>query len=52
MTKNELLEKVYDYLEVPKTKISKVITEMKKEKLIYNVEDWNCMGERFIGMDE
>jgi len=52
MTKNELLEKVYDYLEVPKTKISKVITEIKKEKLIYNVEDWNCMGERFIGMDE
>ncbi len=51
MTKNELLEKVYEYLEVPKAKISKVITKMKKEKLIYKVEDWDYLGERFIGMD-
>lgn len=49
--KNELLEKVYEYLEVPKAKISKVITKMKKEKLIYNVEDSDYLGERFIGMD-
>lgn len=52
MTKSELLEKVCDYLDAPKSKVSKVITKMKKEKLIYDVEDWNYLGEQFISMDE
>lgn len=51
MTKSELLEKAHDYFEIPKSNVSKVITKMKKEKLIYNVKDWNYLGERFIGMD-
>lgn len=50
MTKNEVLDYVNCVIDVPKTKISKVITKMKKQKLIYDVNDWNYMGERFIGM--
>lgn len=52
MTKRELIDKVNLYLDIPESKISKVITKMKKEKIIYNIDDWNYMGERFIGMDE
>ena len=51
MTKRELIEQIYHYIDIPESKISKVITKMKKEKVIYNVDDWNYMGERFIGMD-
>lgn len=52
MTKRELIDKVNLYLDIPESKISKVITKMKKEKIIYNIDDWDYMGERFIGMDE
>lgn len=51
MTKRELIDKVNLYLDIPESKISKVITKMKKEKIIYNIDDWDYMGERFIGMD-
>lgn len=52
MTKRELIDKVNLYLDIPESKISKVITKMKKEKIIYNIDDLDYMGERFIGMDE
>ena len=52
MSKNELIEKVIANIGVPKSKVSKVITKMKKEKVIYNIEDWNYLGERIIGMDK
>lgn len=51
MTKNEVMEEIAACLDIPKSKISKVITKMKKEKMIYDVNDWNYLGERFIGMD-
>lgn len=52
MTKRELIDKVNSYLDIPESKISKAITKMKKEKLLYNIDDWDYMGERFIGMNE
>lgn len=51
MTKNELIEKLMISFDIPKSRLSKVITKMKREKLIYDVDDWNYMGERFIGME-
>lgn len=51
MTKRELIDKVNFYLDIPESKISKVITKMKKEKIIYNIDDWDYMGERFIDID-
>ncbi len=50
MTKSELIETVNINIDVSKSKISKVITKMKREKVIYNVDDWNYLGERLIGM--
>lgn len=50
MTKSELIETVNINIDVSKPKISKVITKMKREKVIYDVDDWNYLGERFIGM--
>ena len=52
MSKNELIEKVITNIDIPKSKVSKVITKMKKEKVIYDIEDWNYIGERIIGMDK
>lgn len=51
MTKSELIETVTINIDVSKPKISKVITKMKREKVIYDVDDWNYLGERFIGMN-
>lgn len=50
MTKNDLIEMVIRNIDVAKSRVSKIITKMKKEKLIYDVDDWNYLGERFIGM--
>lgn len=51
MTKDELIEKVVDYLEVKKSNVSKVITKMKKEKIIFDIDDFNQFGERIISME-
>lgn len=51
ITKKELIEKVVNTMDIQKSKVSKVIAKMKKEKVIYDVDDWNYLGERFIGMD-
>lgn len=50
MTKNELIEKVQFILDISKSRVSKVITKMKKEKVIFDIDDLNYLGERFIGM--
>lgn len=54
MVKDELIEDVRIYLDISsskKSRISKIITKMKKEGLVYDVEDWDYMGRRYVGMD-
>lgn len=50
MTKSELIETVNINIDVSKPKISKVITKMKRENVIYDAYDRNYLGERLIGM--
>ena len=42
--KDEVLEYVSEKLDVKKNEVSKVITAMKKEKIIYIVKDFNWLG--------
>lgn len=42
--KDEVLEYVSKKLDVKKNEVSKVITAMKKEKIIYVVKDFNWLG--------
>lgn len=44
MSKEEVLEYVSEMLGVKKNEVSKVITAMKKEKIIYVVEDFGWLG--------
>lgn len=44
MTKEEVLEEAQCTLGIKKSEISKVITAMKREKIIYDVIDMPCIG--------
>ena len=44
INKDEVLEYVSEKLDVKKNEVSKVITAMKKEKIIYVVKDFNWLG--------
>lgn len=44
LTKEEVLEEAHETLGIKKSEISKVITAMKKEKIIYDVIDMPCIG--------
>lgn len=50
-TKEDLLQKVSENLEIPKSKISKVITAMKKEGVIFVLDDLDYMGNKLLGME-
>lgn len=51
LTNNEVVNKVSIRLDIPKNRVQKVVRKMKKEKLIYNVDDFNYLGERLLGMN-
>lgn len=50
--KDDVLQAVQDATGSTITKINKVISQMKKEKLIYLVDDlWDSAGRKWIGME-
>lgn len=51
ITKDELIERVNYQLDIPKTRISKVITKMKRERTIFTLDDLDYMGNRLLGME-
>ena len=52
MSKDDVVCYVYDNSESPITKINKVISKMKKEKLIYAVDGlYDKHGNKWIGME-
>jgi EAL domain-containing protein (putative c-di-GMP-specific phosphodiesterase class I) len=51
MTKDDLLQKVNERLEISKSRISKVITAMKKEGTIFVLDDLDYMGNKLLGME-
>ena len=51
MPKDDVIDKVQIITSESVSKISKVITKMKKEKMIYLVDDlWDRNGKKWIGM--
>ena len=52
MPKDHVVQAVQDTTGSTITKINKVISQMKKEKLIYLVDDlWDSAGRKWIGME-
>lgn len=52
MPKDQVVQRVQDVTGSTITKINKVISQMKKEKLIYLVDDlWDSAGRKWIGME-
>ena len=52
MSKDDVVQAVQDTTGSTITKINKVISKMKKEKLIYLVDDlWDSAGRKWIGME-
>lgn len=52
MSKDDVVQAVQDATGSTITKINKVISKMKKEKLIYLVDDlWDSAGRKWIGME-
>lgn len=49
MTKEDLIHQVSDYIDVPKNRISKVITKMKKEGSIFILDYLDYMGNKIFG---
>ncbi len=51
ITKEELIERVNYQLDIPKSRISKVVTKMKKEGIIFTLDDLDYMGNKLLGME-
>lgn len=51
ITKDDLIDKVNYQLDIPKARISKVVTKMKKEGIIFTLDDLDYMGNRLLGME-
>lgn len=52
MSRDDVITRVQDCLGVSISRISKVINKMKKEKVIYFVDDlWDGNGNKWIGID-
>lgn len=51
ITKDELIERVNYQFDIPKTRITKVITKMKKEGTILTLDDLDYMGNRLLWME-
>lgn len=52
MPKDDVIERVQNILDVSISRISKVISKMKKEKVIYSVDDlWDRNGNKWIGIE-
>lgn len=43
--------KVNYQLDIPKSRISKVVTKMKKEGIIFTLDDLDYMGNKLLGME-
>lgn len=48
MTKNEVVDKASELLDIQKSKVSKVLSKMRKEKMVFSLDDYNYLGEKLI----
>lgn len=52
MTRDTLIEKVSTNLEISKSKVSKVVSKMKKEKIVFNIDECDGLGNILISIVE
>ena len=52
MPKDDVIERVKNILDIGASRVSKVISKMKKEKVVYSVDDlWVRNGNKWIGIE-
>jgi len=50
MIKEKLIQSVSERLEIPKSKVSKVVNKMRKEKVIFDIEGGDGLGNILVSM--